>query len=68
MSRSDIIDLVVVFRREAPSGLAVLVECLESGESVWLPLSKIEIEDGLTEGSYCEVSLPMWLAEEKGLA
>lgn len=60
MARSTLVDIEVVIHHQTE--LAVLVSSLDGGaEKVWLPLSRIEI-DGNT------VTLPMSLAEEKGLA
>ena len=54
------VDIEVIRKTHA----AVLVNC-RAGE-VWLPLSQIEYET-LHEGDYATVSIPEWLAVEKGL-
>lgn len=36
-------------------------------DAVWLPLSQIEVDGTPVEGTYAEISMPQWLAEEKGL-
>ncbi len=65
MSRSDIIDLDV--KVHASTALAVLVsEDGEEGSAVWLPLSQVEI-DSTARDAETTVSVPQWLAEEKGL-
>ncbi|WP_291208920.1 hypothetical protein [Hyphomonas sp.] len=67
--RSDIADYTVVFIHETPA--AVLVTD-DGTREVWLPKSKIEIEH---TGNYDHrrrevlvVSVPEWLAKDKGLA
>lgn len=63
MTRSDIIDLTVDLHHETDR--AVLVsDTGDKEDAVWLPLSQIEIEP---DGGTHVVSLPEWLASEKGL-
>lgn len=62
MTRSNIIDLTVELRRETEK--AVLVT--DGGDAVWLPRSQIEI-DLTDDGKAHVVTLPEWLASEKGL-
>lgn len=77
--QSDLIDLTLA-PHPTPSKLAILVsETGDAKKGKWLPLSKIEVEDkGTTmrgEDSngrvvnlqVVEVTLPEWLAVEKGL-
>lgn len=62
--RSDLVDISVTLHHRTAK--AVLVS--DSGDrdkAVWLPLSEIEIEDK-GRGLF-EVTLPEWLALEKGL-
>jgi hypothetical protein len=63
VTRSDIIDVTVHLHHETEK--AVLVsDTGDKDDAVWLPLSQIEIErDGATHS----VSLPEWLAIDKGL-
>jgi hypothetical protein len=61
--KSDLFDIVVKIKGE--TDLAVKVTD-ETGEPVWLPKSQIEIErrpDG-----YAEITMPEWLAIDKGFA
>ncbi|WP_212525884.1 hypothetical protein [Actibacterium sp. MT2.3-13A] len=61
--RSDVIDIEVHLHHETAK--AILVS--DSGDkdsAVWLPLSQIEIEP---ENGFIVVTMPEWLAEEKGL-
>ena len=44
---------------------AVLIAC--EGEEVWLPLSQIDF-DGERGDMNVSISLPKWLADEKGLS
>ena len=62
--KSDIIDIDVAV--EAKTDKAVLVHDGDKSKAVWLPLSQIEIsETGI--GGIMTVTLPEWLALEKGL-
>lgn len=62
--KSDIIDIDVAV--EARTEKAVLVHDGDKNNAVWLPLSQIEISPtGI--GGIETVSLPEWLALEKGL-
>lgn len=59
----EVIDVTVrVLNRTA---LAVRVTDGTTDEAVWLPLSQIEIEPA--QSGYHTVTLPEWLAQEKGL-
>lgn len=63
--RSDLLDLTVFLHHE--TGAAVLVS--DDGEeknAVWLPRSQIEIEQ-TREGRTIIVTVPEWLAMDKGL-
>lgn len=62
--KSNIIDIDVEVT--ARSGKAVLVHTGDKEKAVWLPLSQIEIEPGVFDGIET-VTLPEWLAQEKGL-
>lgn len=37
------------------------------GPKVWLPKSQIEGDAGYEPGEACEITMPVWLAEDKGL-
>jgi hypothetical protein len=62
---SDTEDLedVEVARIVHRTAQAVLVQT-DDGEEVWLPLSKVEIDES---GPHPVVSMPEWLAIDKGL-
>ena len=60
----EIIDIQVILKHETPQ--AVLVEYDEDKPAVWLPKSQIEIERDEGEKTHT-VTLPQWLAEEKGM-
>lgn len=48
------------------TGMAVLVsETGDEKKAVWLPRSQVEVE--VIKGNIVEVTLPEWLAKEKGL-
>lgn len=62
--KSNVIDIDVAV--EARTEKAVLVHDGDKSKAVWLPLSQIEIEPtGI--GGIETVTLPEWLALEKGL-
>jgi hypothetical protein len=63
--RSDIldIDVHVVARTEK----AVRVHQGDEDSAVWVPLSQVEIEPHQSMQRVYVLSLPQWLAEEKGL-
>ncbi len=62
--RSNLIDLTV--HRHAQTAKAVRVsDDGEDSKAVWLPLSQIEIGD--EDGNHIEITLPEWLAKDKGL-
>lgn len=64
VKRHELLDVAVVITRE--THLAVLVD--HGGrELAWLPKSEIEIESN-GPGRGHTVTLPQWLAEEKGIA
>ena len=47
---------------------AVLLSVGASGAGAWLPLSQVELVEGtLEEGCDVTLSVPQWLAEEKGV-
>jgi hypothetical protein len=62
-TKSDIIDITVSIR--GSTDRAVLVDYGER-ETVWLPLSLIEIAPN-SDGRTHTVTLPEWLAEERGM-
>lgn len=64
MMRSNVIDITVQKLHETDKAVLVTDSIPEKG--VWLSKSLIEIEASATGGLY-EVTLPEWLALEKGL-
>ncbi len=71
MSRSDLADIAVRFWHET-SGAILVSETDSSDDGVWLPKSKVEFvcrgrPEGPLRGDLIEVTLPQWLATEKGL-
>ena len=59
--RSDLIDIVIVIMIKRPN--AILVS--DGTKQAWLPRSQIEIEN--EDLKFSTVTLPEWLAIEKGL-
>jgi hypothetical protein len=64
MGNSDLVDLTVQVHAETEKAIFVSDDG-DSDSAVWLPKSQIEIER--KKGNIVEVTLPEWLAEEKGL-
>lgn len=63
--KSDLIDLTLHVVRKSASGKAVEVYDVLPAEKLWLPLSEIEIDP--LKGDLAVVTMPRWLAREKGL-
>ena len=65
-ARSDLVDLRLMLREERPLSIAVVDPAKPGAQKwIWLPRSKIEIE--FVAAGYVDVTLPAWLAKEKGL-
>ena len=63
--RSDIVDVDV--RIHARTDRAILASSGgDEGEAEWLPLSQVEVE--MRKGGNAIVTMPEWLAIEKGFA
>lgn len=59
--RSDLVDVTVTFVRESERAW-----CVNDGtKDVWIPKSKGELERQAR--GVCELTIPEWLAKEKGL-
>ena len=70
-SRSDLVDLDLILKNDRPRTKAIAVTRDGNSEDwIWLPRSQIEVEPkGLgPQGNKVRVSMPAWLAKEKGLA
>lgn len=66
--KSDIVDVSLEPRLRRDKAQAFFQGELDEDDKeiwIWLPLSQIEIEQG--EGNLVTVSLPEWLALDKGL-
>lgn len=61
-ARSDVIDLTLILVRETER--AILVRETETSQPVWLPRAEIEVAPN---GLLIEVTLPAWLAQDRGL-
>lgn len=64
MSKSDTIELTMTIHR-ATLRAVLASDNGEEENAVWLPLSQISIRE--LGGCFSEITLPEWLAEEKGL-
>lgn len=63
MGRRTVLDLELILAHRTQR--AVLVKDAEDSAGVWLPLSQVEVEG--EPGQVATVTLPEWLAIEKGL-
>lgn len=63
MTRSNIIDVAVVLHHRTERAVLVSADG-DREKAVWLPLSQIEFDEG---GATAVVTLPEWLALDKGL-
>lgn len=61
--KSDLVDLLLHYRSEKP--LALAVSQLDSQEWIWLPKSQIEFVR--KPQGQVSVTMPQWLAKDKGL-
>ena len=64
--KSDIIDISLILVNQTEKAILVNETEDNSGRSVWLPKSKVEFED-VTPGTVTTVTIPEWLALDKGL-
>lgn len=62
---SDLIDLTLSLREQRPKAIAVVDPGKPASKWIWLPRSQIEIE--VKAGAVVVVTLPEWLAKDKGL-
>lgn len=60
MSKKELYDVTVPFKRETERAILVLND---HGEEVWLPKSQIEYD--LRSDDQVEITMPAWLASEK---
>ena len=63
--RSDLVDLTLTLRKDKPLAIAVTDPAKPGAAWIWLPKSKIEYQ--MTSPTVAIVSMPQWLALEKGL-
>ncbi|MGS5046038.1 MULTISPECIES: hypothetical protein [unclassified Mameliella] len=61
---AEVVDIEVILVAETPA--AILVKEDEEADEIWLPKSQIEIDGEIGETG--AVTLPEWLAIERGLA
>lgn len=64
--KSDVIDLYLILVHQTEKAILVNETEDNSGKSIWLPKSKVEFDD-VTPGTATTVTLPEWLALDKGL-
>lgn len=61
--KSNVMDLEVIIAHQTDK--AVLVKEYEQDKGTWLPLSQVEVDGDV--GDYGTVTIPEWLALDKGL-
>ena len=66
MSPPDKITLTLHLEREERESILVRRPQSEAAP-IWLPISKIEVAPERTSGRLLMVTLPLWLAKDKGL-
>ena len=65
--RSNLVDLKVYFIRSTDKAIGI-ARSDRAGAVIWLPRSQIEVEPREPKaGALCEVTLPEWMAKQKGL-
>ncbi len=66
--RSDLVDLLL-FEHHRTAAAVLVSDTGEEAHGVWLPLSQVEIEakPGRPGGNEIMVTLPEWLAQQRGL-
>jgi hypothetical protein len=66
--RSDLVDLLL-FEHHRTAAAVLVSDTGEQKDAVWLPLSQIEIKPAPSHsgGSEVIVTVPEWLATERGL-
>ncbi len=62
--KSDLVDVTVHVHHQTDKAILVSDDGERDG-AVWLPLSQVEVE--MTKPPIAEVTMPEWLAKDKGL-
>jgi len=62
---AKLLDFTLAYRDERPAALAVADPAKPKNPWIWLPKSQIEFAHA--KGGLVEVTIPQWLAREKGL-
>jgi hypothetical protein len=64
--RSNLVDVEVVIRRET-AGAWGIADPDKAGNIIWLPKSQCEVDGDNDPSRRATVTMPSWLASEKGL-
>lgn len=64
MPKRELFDVACRFLRSTDKAICVTED--DGKTEIWLPISQIEYE--LKQSGACEVTMPVWLAREKGFA
>lgn len=64
MSKSDLVDVTMQLHLETERS-ALVSDTGDRGKAIWIPLSQCEIEK--RKGGLVVVTMPEWMALEKGL-
>lgn len=60
-------DYDLTFKMETPAAFCFEEEAADDVFVIWLPKSQVEAPSGMQGGKVYTVTIPNWLAEEKGL-
>lgn len=63
----ELVDLELYVVRDAPTDMAILVQEDRDKPKVWLPRSEVEIAYKQGSTTIATVTMPEWLAQDKGL-
>ena len=66
MSKRELVDVDLHVLKETARALLVTSDPTDLADRVWLPKSECEVED-LHQHTYKRITMPEWLAVEKGL-
>jgi hypothetical protein len=68
MTRNNLIDIECTLHADPSGALAILVsDDGDEDNAVWLPRSQIEYDRNACRGEIITVTMPEWLATDKGI-
>ena len=66
MSRNDPTELAVFIKKVTPNAVLV-TDGTPKDPGAWVPRQFVEESDDLEEGEHTSITIPEWLAKDKGL-